>query len=109
MNKKLLSILPVIGICSGCSTMEFVNGPKMQDTIIHEKWHHVGFEGLIEYSAPINVVAQCGDDQWDTVTIERTFFNWLAGFVSVPIADAGVPFSIYGPWTVIYECREPID
>lgn len=82
--------------------MHFVNGPKMDETVVREKWHHLAFNGLIEISPPLDVTYNCANQQWDTVTVKRTFLNGLAS-VSSPY------FSIYSPWAIIYECREPID
>ena len=88
---------------SACSTMEFVNGPKIDDTVVREKWHHFGFEGLIEYSKPLDITYYCGPhQQWDSITVERTFLNELAGLTPYGI-------SIYSPWSIVYECRDPID
>ncbi len=87
---------------SACSTMNFVNGPKMDETVIREQWHHLGINGLIEFSKPMDVVYNCANQQWDSVTVERTFFTGLAS-VSSPY------LSIYTPWAIVYECRERIE
>lgn len=71
--------------------------------VVREKWHHLGIYGLIEFSKPMNIKYYCDTKQWDTVTIEETLFNTLASNTSWPVAG------IYSPWTIIYECREPID
>lgn len=99
---KTLAILIFASVAVGCTTMEFVNGPKMEDTIVRDTWHHQGLNGLIEFSKPLDLDYSCGDQQWDSVTIERTVFNNLATF-SYPYA------TLYAPWTIVYECRESID
>lgn len=86
-----------------CSTITFVNGPELEQTIQREQWHHVGLNGLIEYSKPMNLDYYCGDQQWDSVTVEKTVFNSLMGTTPHPAV------SVYTPWTIFYECREPID
>lgn len=95
----------VVCICllmGGCSTMKFVNGPKMEETVVREQWHHLGLNGIFEFSRPMDVDYNCASQQWDTITVEQTFFTTLAS-VSSPY------FSLYSPWAIIYECREPID
>lgn len=99
---KHIVVILLIGVLYGCSTIEFVNGPKMDETVVRHKWHHLGFNGLIEYSKPMNVTYYCADKQWDSITVEQTFLN---NFVSI----SWPYFSIYTPWTIEYECREPID
>jgi hypothetical protein len=94
--------LSIVFFLSACSTFEFVNGPELNQTTIHESWHHQGINGLINFSKPLNVKAQCGQQQWESVTIEETFFNGISG-VSHPVIN------LYAPWTIIYECREAID
>ena len=97
-------IMPLVTACliTSCTTMEFVNGPKMEDTVIRETWHHQGLNGLIEFSKPLDLDYHCDQKQWDSVTIERTFFN--------SIATLSYPYvTVYSPWTIVYECREPID
>lgn len=85
-----------------CSTMEFVNGPKMEDVVVRKQWHHLGLNGAFELSRPVDLTYDCDDKQWNNIIIEKTIFNALAE-VSWP------NFSIYSPWTVVYECRVPID
>lgn len=89
--------------CASCSTLNFVNGPVMEDTVQREQWHHIGINGLIEFSKPMDVEYNCAGQQWDTVTVERTFFNTIAAVSPWPL------ISIYTPWSIIYECRAPID
>jgi Bor protein len=99
---KYLMTLVSGALLSACSTMNFVNGPQMENTVDRAQWHHVALLSLIELSRPMNVTYNCANQQWDTVTVERTFFNALA--------DLNWPyFSLYSPMSIIYECREPID
>ncbi len=107
---KLSNALSAIGLSlslslalSACSTMTFVNGPEMDETVEREQWHHLGINGMIEYSPPMNVVYNCANQQWDSVTVELSFFNAIASVSPWP------PLSLYSPWTIIYECREAID
>lgn len=100
MKNILLLILCVLTM--GCSTMHFVNGPHIEDTVTREQWHHLGVNGLIEFSKPMNVEYNCGKQQWDTITVERTFLNGLASLSSYYSA-------LYSPWAIVYECRDPID
>ena len=100
---RSLTCIFIYTLLSACSTMEFVNGPKIEDTIVREKWHHLGFEGFIEYSKPLDITYHCGpSQQWDSFTVERTFLNFLAGLNPYVI-------SLYSPWSIVYECRDPID
>lgn len=96
-----LPLLPLI-LLSGCSTFEFVNGPELNETTKYERWHQLGLYGLVSFSHPLNVVEQCADQQWESVTVEKTFFNSLAG-ATYPWVD------LYSPWTTVYECRPAID
>jgi len=99
--KKLL----LVSLCAwlaSCSTMNFVNGPKMSDTVIRAQWHHLAIGGMIEISEPMDTIYNCANQQWDSVTVERTFLN--------AIASSTWPYlAVYSPWTIVYECREPID
>jgi len=99
---KYLAIILFPLLAFSCSTMKFVNGPELEDTVLREKWHHLGFNGLVEFSKPLNITEACDNKQWDTITVEKTFFNSLADATTLQ-------FSIYTPWTIFYECREPID
>lgn len=99
---RVLTILLSAMTLSSCTTMEFVNGPKMENTVIREAWHHQGLNGLIEFSKPLDLDYHCDQQQWDSVTIEKTFFNNVAG-LSYPY------LTLYSPWTIVYECREAID
>lgn len=100
MKKMIIALCTLV--VTGCGTMKFENGPKMEETVVREQWHHLGFNGLIEFSKPMNVDYNCANQQWDSITVERTFINGLAS-LSWPYV------SIYSPWTIVYECREPID
>lgn len=104
--KKILVILSGFYL-GACSTMEFVNGPKMEETIVREKWHHLGLGGLIEFSKPMDLTYHCGKEQWDSIVVEQNVFNALSSATTsfVPPFILG----IYSPWTIVYECRDPID
>lgn len=101
MNKLLLSVMAMV-MLNSCSTVHFVNGPEMDDTVIREKWHHTAINGLIEISPPLDIAYSCDDKQWDTITIEKSFLNSLATFSSSH-------FSLYSPWSIYYQCRDSID
>jgi hypothetical protein len=104
MNKLILILFATqsLLLLSSCSTIHFVNGPEMEDTVNREVWHHSALNGLIEVSPPFDVDYSCDDKQWDSITIERSFLNY--------IATASTPYiSIYSPWIIFYECRESID
>ncbi len=99
--RRLLLVLVICSLTS-CSTMNFVNGPKMDETVAREQWHHLGINGLIEISKPMDIQYNCGKQQWDSITVERSLLNGLASVSSVQL-------SIYTPWSIIYECRDPIN
>lgn len=105
MHKSLAGLLLLLAavLVSGCSSMKFVNGPEMPSTVEREQWHHLGLNGIVEYSRPMDLQYNCDQQQWNTATVEYSFFNALAS-VSIP-----APISLYNPWTIIYQCREPID
>ena len=69
---------------------------------MREQWHHLAINGLIEISPPMDINYNCANQQWDTVTMERTFLNGVASVTSQY-------FTLYSPWAIIYECRDPID
>lgn len=98
--------LPMLAFLSvglmGCHTLHFVNGPQMEETVVREKWHHLAINGLIEISPPFDIEYNCANQQWDTITTEKTFLNVLAGVSTEYV-------SIYSPWSMVYACREPID
>ncbi|WP_086934004.1 hypothetical protein [Agarilytica rhodophyticola] len=106
--KKTIILFISLCLCA-CSTMEFVNGPRMEDTIVREKWHHLGFNGLIEFSKPMNLTYSCGSQEWDSFVVEQSLFNLLAGSASASISLTPTIFRPYSPWTIVYECRDPID
>lgn len=90
-------------LLSGCSTMRFVNGPDMDGTVQREQWHHLGLNGVVEFSPPMDLEYYCSEQQWDAATVEHSFLNAIAS------VSPWVPLSLYSPWTIIYECRESID
>ncbi len=106
MNKFNVGVLvfniTVLALLSSWSTVHFVNGPELEDTVVREQWHHTAINGLIEISRPINISYACDDKQWDTITVEKSFLNSLASLSSQY-------FSLYSPWAVYYECREKIE
>ncbi len=102
--KKIMIVVSYLSL-SACSTMHFTNGPQIEQTVVREQWHHLTFNALIEMSPPLDLQYNCGQQQWDTVTIEQTFLNGFVSTVSQPF-----PYiSLYTPWTITYSCREPID
>ena len=106
MNNYARSVFLVSSVfLASCSTMNFVNGPEMDDTVEREQWHHIGLNGMIEYSRPMDINYNCANQQWDTVTVEFSFLNGLTSASITP----WIPVSVYSPWTIIYECRNPID
>lgn len=100
MFRLILAMLYMLS--AGCSTINFVNGPQMENSVEREQWHHIALLGLIELSRPMDVTYNCATQQWDTITVEKSFFNSLA--------DASWPYvSIYSPMSIVYKCREPLD
>lgn len=82
--------------------MSFVNGPQMDQTVEREQWHHIALFGLIELSRPMDVTYNCANQQWDTITVEKSFFNG--------ISDVSWPYvSVYSPMSIIYKCRQHLD
>ncbi|MBB1486811.1 hypothetical protein [Oceanospirillum sediminis] len=105
-RKSMVPVVVVVSsalLLSACSTMKFVNGPEMEQTTEREQWHHLGLNGVVEFSRPMNLKYNCAQQQWDTATIEYSFLNMIAS------VSPAVPVTLYNPWTIIYECREPID
>ena len=101
---KKLGILSYL-LLSGCHTLHFTNGPQMDETIVREQTHHLTLNDLVEVSPPMDIKYSCATQQWDTITIERTFLN---GLIAGLTKSAG-PVSLYSPWTIRYKCRETID
>lgn len=95
--------LSLLAALTGCSSLTFVNGPTVSETIVREHWHHLGIMGLVEFSEPMNIHYNCGAQEWDSITVELTVFNNFAQAASAPA------ISLYSPWTIIYECREPLE
>lgn len=102
MIKRIICVT-LLAVTSACSTMNFVNGPVLGDTVKRDKWHHLAIVGLVEVSEPFDAGYYCDDKQWEKLTVEMTFTNVIANQTSPPL------FSIWTPWTVLYECRESID
>lgn len=102
MMKKLILALTVA--LSGCSTIHFVNGPQVKDTVIREQTHHLTLNGMVEISPPVDLNYNCANQEWDTVTTERTFINGFVSFFSQGIGG----LSLYSPWTVRYHCRDSL-
>ncbi len=95
--RTLLILLTTTLVC-GCAPMNFVNGPVVGDTVKREHWHHLTAAGLIELSEPFNMDYYCDDKEWEKVSVVLTAPNVLAS-VSV----------LYSPWSIDYECRNPIE
>ncbi len=100
--KVCLLLILILSICA-CSTMNFVNGPTVGDTIVREQWHHDAVFSLVELSKPFNTTYYCDDKQWEKITIELSAPNVLASASLTPYTF------VYNPWTIQYECRENID
>lgn len=95
---SLLTALLIAATVSGCAPMNFVNGPIIGDTVKREHWHHLTAAGLIELSEPFNMDYYCDDKEWEKVTVVLKAPNIMA--------SASV---FYNPWSINYECREPIE
>ena len=104
MKKVIVAIAVML---SGCSTLHFTNGPQVQveETVVREQWHHLTLNDLVEVSPPMDINYNCANQQWDTITIERSFLNGLIAALANPTGSV----SIYSPWTIRYRCRESID
>lgn len=100
---KKLILLCLIGL-SSCSTIHFTNGPQVENTVVREQWHHITLNELVEISPPMNLDYNCADQEWDTVTIERSFLNGFVGATLQPLSG----LSLYSPWTIRYHCRPPL-
>lgn len=99
---KLIISSFLLAVLCGCSTMNFVNGPELGDTVKREQWHHLAIGSLVEVSKPFDVDYHCDDKQWEKISVKLTLPNVLA--------NSTLPyFSLYSPWTIEYECRESID
>lgn len=103
---KFSLIASFVASVTACSTIHFVNGPILDDETIveREQWHHLGLNGLIEFSKPFDLNYNCHKQQWDSITVEKTLFNSLAS-----LSFAEFPISIYAPWSIRYSCRDAID
>lgn len=101
MKKFILIFL--VGL-SGCSTIHFTNGPQVENTVVREQWHHFTLNDLVEISPPMNLDYNCANQEWDTVTIERSFMNGFVSVFSQPLTGV----SLYSPWTIRYHCRTPL-
>jgi len=100
---KITFILLISLFTGACSTMNFVNGPVLGDTVKREQWHHDALFSLIELSQPFNVTYFCDDKQWEKITIELSTPNVLASASLTPYTF------VYNPWTIEYQCRDSID
>lgn len=103
MIKKFM-LVSLIAL-SGCSTIHFANGPQVEDTVVREQWHHNTLNDLVEISPPMNLTYNCANQEWDTVTIERSFLNGFVGFFTQAVDG----LSFYSPWTIRYHCRDPLE
>ena len=97
-------VLTILFFClSACSTMNFVNGPVVGDTVERKQWHHIAVGGLVEISKPFDFDYYCDEKQWEKLTVELTFANLLAHTTAPQVP------TLYSPWTIEYTCRESID
>lgn len=101
--KKYIVLLSLFA--TGCSTLHFTNGPQVEQTVVREQLHHITLNDLVEISPPMDINYNCANQQWDTITVERTFINGLVAALTWP-SGAG---TLYSPWTIRYSCREAID
>lgn len=83
---------------NGCYKITFKNGSKQQAPLvyIHEKWHHDGVLGLVEFSDPVNLKMYCDNKSWSAVQTHMTF---VQGLVS------GITYGLYNPWNAAFSCR----
>ncbi len=100
---KTVSIIFISCFMCACSTMNFVNGPTLGDTVKREQWHHLAAASLIELSQPFNASYYCDNKQWEKLSVQLTPPNVFATSAFAPISF------VYNPWTIEYECRDSID
>lgn len=90
MRYSKLVLLFTVCCLTGCSSITFTRSgfvPQPYD-MRHEKWHHVLFLNLYEYSEPINIRKECRGAGWSSVKTEVTpanFFATIAGNLLGPI------------------------
>lgn len=109
---KLLMLIPIMLIVSGCSTMHFTHGPNTVDRTsddAHEsQWHGSSLAGLIEVNSPVNLYKNCEGKQWQQTTVEISPAGAMTTIVVMVATAAVAPIleglSLYSPWKVETYC-----
>ncbi len=72
------SVIALMLILSGCTTIYFENGTDISGETLAPEWHHGFAFDLYEASAPVNLEEECDGDDWASVKTEVSFINGLA-------------------------------
>ena len=60
------------------------------------EFHDIGIFGLVEFSKPVNLKAECGEKNWESV---ETVNGFLTGLVTA------VTYGLYSPWGYAVSCK----
>jgi hypothetical protein len=108
---KKISLLFVIIVITGCSTMHFTQSAIEQEntsTRIHSQWHDTTLNGIVEISYPVNLYENCQGMPWEKVTVEFGFTAGVTTLAVNAVMDAIVPglsfVNMYAPWDVEAHC-----
>ena len=88
--KLSLILVSALFFVSGCTTIQFDNGPTPKKGVLTSKWHHNFVFALYEGSSPINLKKECNGKKWESVKTELSFFNGASSGVVNAAAGAAV-------------------
>jgi hypothetical protein len=135
MIKKasLLALLAAAVLLTGCSTIHFENGPVTPDpvpdqgfswtmglfdddpslqydtasSLRYRRWYHHAIFSIAELSNPLQTGIECSGLDWNQITTEVTFWDFVAGLVDNALLynASSVGLDLWSPWSIEYSCR----
>lgn len=99
MRKALLLSLAFVFALGGCAQIRVHRASetaKLSEK--KEETFRTAAFGLRNLSYPVDLRYQCGKEDWEVVTTEKTFSQALLSVVTL---------NLYSPWTIGVECRKP--
>jgi hypothetical protein len=102
MQNKMMLVMVMLTVMSGCTRIHFDNGEQVANTQNAQKkqWHHNAALSLYEVSEPVDLKKNCDGANWSSVETQLSFVNGLASTVVNEVAP------LWYPKTVLTTCEK---
>jgi hypothetical protein len=118
---------------AGCSTIHFENGPVVPDpvpdmgfdwtmgvfdedpslrydaasSVRYRRWYHHAIFSIAELSNPLQTGLECSGLEWNQITTEVTFLDFVAGLADNLLLynASSMGLDLWSPWSIEYSCR----